>query len=164
MDLPVSSLEKVNNNSKTGRSNLIWTTPKSMFTVSIGKGKKMSSMSYFQSRSGAVSPPVKTTRTSSLDQQLVRIPFIDVVSNFYHFGITRVTILPFSAPQMSCIFSICETNSDICRIRLDFNVSTEWKDPWWWSSGRQVCLKIGMSWVWLQNFQENLQKPKRALF
>ena len=110
-------------------------------------GKKMSSMSYFQSRSGVVSPPVKTTRTSSLDQQLVRIPFIDVVSNFYHFGITRVTILPFSAPQMSCIFSICETNSDICRIRLDFNVSTEWKDPWWWSSGRQVCLKIGMSWV-----------------
>ena len=35
MDLPVSSWEKVNNNSKTGRSNLIWTTPKSMFTVSI---------------------------------------------------------------------------------------------------------------------------------
>ena len=35
MDLLVSSWEKVNNNSKTGRSNLIWTTPKSMFTVSI---------------------------------------------------------------------------------------------------------------------------------
>ena len=35
----------------------------------------------------------------------------------------NLIIVQFSAPPASCIFTICKSSSDVCRIRLDLNVS-----------------------------------------